>query len=237
MQPTRIARYAGTLTALGFVLVFFLLAAALLSGCAAQHQLTPQRPPRPDVISLLTPGAKAASTTPYEAAPGSIAPPTGFDARGKVRIKAERKQARVQKGLLRKWREQFKRDAKLTKTGPAASVPRKCKGCTIVYGDATVAGKKAQVATEGADLTNIEKAKAPVATDGATSKDQRGAGVASDITGDNNAPQLTNTAPQAPGIGATIAAKLTGPVGIVLGVAAAGGLVYLLLLWRKKSLV
>lgn len=127
------------------------------------------------------------------------------------------------------------------------SIPRKCKGCTIVYsaGPATVTtttvAKKATAATgAGATATTIEKAKAPVTTGTGDATDQSGTGVASTIKGNNNAPVLTNAPVEAPDWKAQLAAGFATPVGKVLAVlllAGAGYSVYRLwpLLRRKSS--
>ena len=92
----------------------------------------------------------------------------------------------------------------------AAQLPRKCKNCqiTIVQGtsnrvSAAVAGKV--------------KAPAALASDSAAVADQHGATNA--VAGTGNAPVQTNTAPAALGAGAVLAARLTGPLGYVVGLA------------------
>jgi hypothetical protein len=208
----------------------------LLASCVAQHQLTPQRPPKPEVISLLTPPADAtASTAPYEATPSSIAPPLGFDARGKVRIQAERKEARV----LRRWHRQFKRDAARTKVGPAAGVPNKCKGCTfnLVAGNQTNAEKKAQVLGDDATNTQAAKKSGPIikADSGAKVNTLVGPGNLQATNGNNNTPTLTALEQQA----ADWRAMLAKPIGkVAAGLVVAvvvGGTVWGIVVWRKKK--
>lgn len=133
----------------------------------------------------------------------------------------------------------------------STGMPAKCKGCTfnVVAGNQTnnTAGKNATAGTgatgggkasapvAGAGGSAIEKAKAPVTTGTGDATDQSGAGVASTIKGDNNAPKLTNTAPEAPGIGATIASNLTKPLGVVVALAVVGLFAYGC--WRYKNRV
>lgn len=108
------------------------------------------------------------------------------------------------------------------------------------YGPATVntttVGKKATAATaEGATATSIEKPKAPTTTGPGDATDQRGAQASANIKGDNNAPKLTNTAPEAPGPLAVLADNLTGPLGYVLAAAAVGGIIFFLIRRRARK--
>jgi hypothetical protein len=67
-------------------------------------------------------------------------------------------------GLLPAKKPASASETQLATAQNATQMPRKCKGCTIVYGNATVAGKKAQVAAgDGTTATNIGKAKGPTA--------------------------------------------------------------------------
>jgi hypothetical protein len=204
-----------------------LLAAAgvLLSSCAAQHQLTPQRPPKSDVVGLLSPANATAST---------LAPPLGFDVQGKTKAQSERKAARI----LRHWHRQFQRAAGRTQTVPAA-VPRKCKGCTIVYGDATVAGKKATVAAgEGAVASHIEKKAGPaVVGSDSVSQNTLGTGNQAVTNGDGNTTSQTKADVEPPGVGAAIASAIASPVGKAVAVLLLAGAVYGFVVWRKKSVV
>ena len=113
-------------------------------------------------------------------------------------------------------RRQVRRDA-------AATVPRsiKVKDGAFAWGDyakATHAAKKATLATDSATLQ--------VATNA--------------VAGRGNTARQTATTQEAPGIGATIAKAITGPLGWVLGIAAAGAVAYLVyLIWafipRRKT--
>lgn len=123
--------------------------------------------------------------------------------------------------------------------GLGGEVPRKCKGCTIVYGNATLAGKKAQVAAgDHATASVVEKKAGPaqVASDSAALNSLAGAGNLATTKGNNNAPTQTkqDTTKQAAGVGATIAQAFAGPLGWVVAAAAVGGLGYLFLLWRRR---
>ena len=113
-------------------------------------------------------------------------------------------------------RRQARRDA-------AATVPRsiKVKDGAFAWGDyakATHAAKKATLATDSATLQ--------VATNA--------------VAGRDNTATQTATTQAAPGVGATIAKAIAGPLGWVLGIAAAGAVAYLLyLIWafipRRKD--
>jgi hypothetical protein len=123
-----------------------------------------------------------------------------------------------------------------------ASLPRKCKGCTfnVVAGNQTVAGKKAQAAAgDGATASVVGKKAGPaqVASDSSTQNALLGGGNLANVHGDGNTlPQTKqDTTNEAPGVGATIAKALTGPLGYVLGAAAACGLVFLLIRRRTKN--
>lgn len=84
---------------------------------------------------------------------------------------------------------------------------------------ATGGGKSdGPVTGTGATATNIEKAKAPVATGAGDATDLSGTGAASNIKGDNNAPVLTNAPVEAPDWKAQLASGFATPVGKVLGV-------------------
>jgi hypothetical protein len=243
MSTTRIARHAGT-AALGFVLIMLVLAIAF-SGCAAQHQLTPQRPPKSDVVGLLstpTTAGATASTAPFEAEAGYLAPPLGFDVKGKTKAQSERKASRI----LRRWRKQFQHDARqhtkatpLTDNNVIQSMPRKCKGCTLVYGTATVAGKKATVAAgDNAVASHIEKRAGPaVVGSDSVSQNTVGTGNQATINGDGNTTTQTKADVEPPGVGATIAGAIATPLGKVLALLVAGGVVWGIVAWRKKKAV
>jgi len=101
-------------------------------------------------------------------------------------------------------------------------VPKKCKGCSFytIAGDATVAGKKAQVAAgEGSSLTITGKKSGPavIGSDSSTLNAVGGGGNLAAVQGDGNTTTQTKADTEAPGVGATIAAKLTGPLGLVIG--------------------
>ena len=102
--------------------------------------------------------------------------------------------------------------------------PRKCKGCNFYYAPATIIGKKATGAVGDNARTTVAGKKSTQATDSSTVTDQRAATNA--VSGHGITATQTNTAPKAPGVGATIAAKLTGPLGWVLGAVALGGACY-----------
>jgi hypothetical protein len=105
---------------------------------------------------------------------------------------------------------------------------------------ATTVGKKATAATgEGAvaSVTGKKSGPAVIASDSSTLNAIEGGGNLAAVNGDGNALEQTkqDVTTEAPGIGATIAQKLAGPPGIVLGIALAGGLIYLVIIWRKKK--
>ncbi|MDJ0367374.1 hypothetical protein QMK33_19675 [Hymenobacter sp. H14-R3] len=213
---------------------FLLLAAGLaLASCAAQRQLTPLRPSATDVVSLLNQARPTNGGPPYEARPSTIAPPPSFDARGKTPAQSYRKQGRI----LRRWQRQFQRAAARTKAAPAV-VPRKCKGCTIVYGDATVASKKATVAAGDGAVASVVEKKAGPAVVGSDSVSQNtvGTGNLAATNGDGNTTSQTKADVEPPGVGATIAAAFAQPLGKVLAVVVLGGVIGGVVWWRKKSL-
>jgi hypothetical protein len=125
--------------------------------------------------------------------------------------------------------------------GAGGGVPRKCKGCTFIVGDnTTLAGKKAQVAAgDGATASIVEKKAGPavVASDSSTLNALTGGGNLAAVQGDGNTTGQTkqDTTTEAPGVSATIAKYLTGPLGYVLAAAAVGGIVFLLIRRRAKQ--
>lgn len=210
---TTLTRHAGSFIAISVMLLALLGASLLLGGCAAQHHLTPARPPRPERFSQAE-----LDRTRYETVPDSLAPAAGSDARTKASV-------------LQRWRQQFQHDAARTQTGPA-TMPRKCKGCVFntVAGDQTnsTAGKKATVAAgDNAVASHIEKKAGPavVGSDSATLNNV-GTGNLAATNGDGNTTTQTKADVEPPSIGATIAARLTGPLGWALGVAALGVMGY-----------
>ncbi len=101
-------------------------------------------------------------------------------------------------------------------------------------------GKNGTSATgAGATSTQVEKPKGPVGTGTGDVTDQAGAGAASTIKGNNNAPVLTNTQAEAPDWKAQLADSLATPVGKVVAVMLVGLLAYgsyrLWPLLRRKS--
>lgn len=117
-------------------------------------------------------------------------------------------------------------------------VPRKCKNCSFYYAPATIIGKKATASVGDNARTTVAAKKATQATDSSTVTDQRGATNA--VSGHGITATQTNTAPKAPTVGATIANRLTGPLGYVLAAVAVAGAVYgiwwlLPLLPRRKK--
>jgi hypothetical protein len=116
-------------------------------------------------------------------------------------------------------------------------VPRKCKGCVFnqVAGNQTNADKKAQVLGEGASVKGDTKAKgnAAISQDSSTQNALTGGGNIAATKGNNNATTQTkqDTTKEAPGVLATIAEKLTGPLGYVV----AGVGLFLFIAWRKKK--
>jgi hypothetical protein len=232
--------------------VFFL--ALLLSSCAAQHQLTPQRPPKSDVVGLLSTPTSAdatASTAPYEAEPAYLAPPLNFDVNGKSKAQSERKAARI----LRRWRKRFQHDAlQRTKTAPLSdidvgqSMPRKCKHCTFnqVGGNQTnsTTAKKATSATgeqARATATTTGKHSGPVVagSDSTSQVNQAGATNAVAHHGNGDSVRQDNSAPQAPKAGAVVADNLSRPLGyVVAGVATivvVGSVVAVVIARRKRA--
>ncbi|MGI4864135.1 MAG: hypothetical protein ACRYFZ_09460 [Janthinobacterium lividum] len=114
-------------------------------------------------------------------------------------------------------------------------------GKNAAAGTGATGGKiDAPVAGAGAELTSIEKAKAPVSTGTGDATDQSGTGAASTIKGNGNAPVLTNTAPPKRSPWEVIADNLSGPVGyglgaIVLIVALVKGGPWLVAAWRRSK--
>jgi hypothetical protein len=101
-------------------------------------------------------------------------------------------------------------------------------------------GKKATAATgEGAVATVIEKKAGPavVNSDSSTLNAVTGGGNLAAVQGDGNTTSQTKADVEPPSVAATIAQELTGPLGIMLAVGAGVGLIYLLVLWRKKKAV
>ncbi|GAC1604826.1 MAG: hypothetical protein NVS3B25_34100 [Hymenobacter sp.] len=78
---------------------------------------------------------------------------------------------------------------------------------------------------------NKFKAPTVLASDSASLTDQAGATNAVAQRGSGNAASQTSTAPRAPGIGAVIAARLAGPLGVVLALVVVGAGLYLLGPW------
>lgn len=98
-------------------------------------------------------------------------------------------------------------------------IPRKCKHCIIneVAGNQTNSsnGKKGLSTTgDGSNTTKIEKPKAPVATGQSTAKDQSHSGISSDVTGNNNAPVLTNSETAKPSLWQKLKPWVFGAVGL-----------------------
>jgi hypothetical protein len=156
--------------------------------------------------------------------------------KAKPTAQSQNKAARI----LRRWHRRFQRAALRTQTAPAA-MPTKCKGCTIVYGDATVAGKKATVAAgQGASTVVAGKKAGPVvrADSGAvvqvaTTKKGPAAAAGQDATAAS--PRASKRS-----LGEVLAANLSSPVGyafgaVVLLVALAYGGPWLLGVFRRKS--
>jgi hypothetical protein len=123
-------------------------------------------------------------------------------------------------------------------------LPGKCKGCTIVYGNATVAGKKGQVLGDGASVKGDTKAKggAVVSQDSSSTTALTGSGNQSTTKGNNNATTQTkqDTQQEAPGPLAVLADNATAWLPWVLGAVAVGcvgyGIYYFwFLIPRRKS--
>jgi hypothetical protein len=147
--------------------------------------------------------------------------------------------------ILKRWHRQFQRAAKRTQSAPS-TVPRKYKGCTfnVVAGDQTnsATGKKGTSATgeqARATATTTGKNSGPVVagSDSTSQIDQHGATNAATTRGNNNSTGQTNTALEAPGVGATIAGAIATPLGKALAVLLVGGVVWGIVAWRKKSVV
>jgi hypothetical protein len=119
-------------------------------------------------------------------------------------------------------------------------LPRKCKGCTIVYGDAIVAEKKAQVAAgDGATASVIEKKAGPaqVASDSSTQNALLGGGNLANVHGDGNMLPQTATTQEAADWRATLAK----PAGYVLAglgtVLIVGGVIFLIVAYKRRNLL
>lgn len=103
----------------------------------------------------------------------------------------------------------------------STSAPRKCKNCTFQISNGN---------NNTQSSTDINKNKAPSATaPQATATDQREAGTAANVEGDGNQLEQTATTQEAAGFG--------GAIGKPIGLALAGGLVLLLLmfLWKRRN--
>jgi hypothetical protein len=215
---------------------YLLLGATLLASCASTR-------PTYQPTAGERRSAHAAGPLYYEATPDSLPAPKmplslGVHVAGKSRAKVSRQSARV----LRRWHRQFQRDAKrYTRVGVAeASLPKKCKGCTIVYGDATVAGKKAQVAAgAGAVASVVEKKAGPaqVASDSSTQNALLGAGNLAAVHGDGNTLPQTTTTQQAADWRATLAKPIGYALATLGTVLIGGGAIYLIVAYRRKNLL
>jgi len=201
-----------------------IIAGLALASCATQRQLTPARPPAEatsgaaDEGPAYTPDVLTGHTTKPAPQPprrllGLLLPPK------KV---AGSPQKVVSDKLA---------DGKL---------PRKCKGCTIVYGDAVIAEKKAQVAAgPGATASVIGKKAGPtqVASDSSTQNALLGAGNLAAVQGDGNTLPQTTTTQQAADWRATLAK----PVGYALAalgtVAIVGGCIFLIAAYKRRNLL
>jgi hypothetical protein len=138
----------------------------------------------------------------------------------------------------RTWLERAAAKVGLTTRRPTTVIGKKST-INNYYAPATVttAGKKATVAVgAGAVASVIEKKAGPaqVATDSSLLNAVSGGGNLQAVHGNDNRLEATkqDTTEEAPGIGATVAAKLFGPLGIVV---AAGVVVIGVVLWRKKK--
>ncbi|KAA9333421.1 hypothetical protein F0P96_10655 [Hymenobacter busanensis] len=131
-------------------------------------------------------------------------------------------------------RSQRRYNAREFNRAMAKTGKQKCKGCTIVYGSVdnlSQTGKKATAATgTGAAAAG---AGAQQATDSATLTSAQ-TGNAATQQGDGNQLEQKATVEQAPDWRATLAAKLSGPLGMVLGLAGGVGILYLIYAWRRK---
>jgi hypothetical protein len=119
----------------------------------------------------------------------------------------------------------------------ATQVPRKCKGCTIVYGNAQVVGKKAQVLGDGASNTETGKKSGDIikADSGAIVSKVGGPGNTQTTRGNNNTPQLSAPVKEASDWRATIAK----PVGYALATMGTllivGGCIVLIAAYKRRQ--
>lgn len=196
-----------------YSLLLALASGLLLTDCSSKLRATTTGPERYYDRNEGTPLSPTART-PYEAAPDSIKPDVPFDTTGRRAMVAP-----VKPGILTRWRQQFQRAANRTVFSPVER-KTKCKNCTTIVNNVTgnqSNNTAAKNAAAGDAATSAAKASGPVASNGSTAKDQSNAGVASDITGDNNAPKLSNAPVEALGWQAQLAKSLTGPAGMCLG--------------------
>ena len=109
-----------------------------------------------------------------------------------------------------------------------------------MYGDATIASKKAQVAAgAGAVASVIEKKAGPaiVASDSSTQNVVLGGGNIQATNGNNNTPNLTAPVQEAADWRATLA-KPFGAVGAgVLTIVLVGGCIYLIVAYKRRKVL
>jgi len=119
-------------------------------------------------------------------------------------------------------------------------LPRKCKGCTIVYGDNnTVADKKGQALGAGASNTQTGKKSGDIikADSGAMVNKVAGPGNAQGTRGNNNTPMLTAPVQQPPDWRATLAKPAGYVVAAVGTVLIVGGCIFLIAAYKRRNLL
>jgi hypothetical protein len=189
--------------------------------------------PAPPPAQYLVPAADSAEAAKYEAMPDSL---PFVKTPQKLGEKQEVEGAK--RGFLaRIFLPKNTKAPTALKDNHAPQLPRKCKGCTIVYGNAQVVGKKGQALGDGASNTATGKKSGDIikADSGAIVSKVGGPGNTQTTRGNNNTPQLSAPVKEAPDWRATIAK----PVGYALAsmgtLLIVGGCIVLIAAYRRRQ--